>query len=96
VLEEVISELIAAIGDGPRVTAVLLICSDATARRRLAQREIGTGLGWHIERSDVMARKLDRRVPGWVHRVSTDGRAVADIAAEVISLTGWTCQSAGR
>ena len=89
VLEEVISELTAAVGDGPRVTAVLLTCSDATARQRLAQREIGTGLGRHIERSAVMARELDRRAPSWVHRVATDGRAVADIAAGVIALTGW-------
>lgn len=89
VLEEVTSELTAAMGEDPRVTAVLLTCSDATARQRLAQREIGTGLDRHIERSDVMARELDRRAPSWVHRVATDGRAVPNIAAEVIALTGW-------
>jgi AAA domain len=44
VLGRVTGALAAAMGDGPRVTAVLLTCSDATARRRLAQREIGTGL----------------------------------------------------
>lgn len=96
VLQDVISELTAAIGDGPRVTAILLTCSDATARWRLARREIGTGPGWHIERSDLMAGELGRRAPGWVHRVATDERAVADIAAEVISLTGWTAESSGR
>ncbi len=37
-----------------------------------------------------MARRLDQRAPAWVHRVATDDRAVIDIAAEVISLTGWT------
>ena len=37
-----------------------------------------------------MARRLDRHAPAWVHRVTTDGRTVADIATEVISLTGWT------
>jgi hypothetical protein len=25
----------------------------------------------------------------WVHRVATDGRAVADLAAEIIELAGW-------
>ena len=95
VLKEVISELMAAVGEGPRVTAVLLTCSDATARQRLAQREIGTGLDRHIERSDVMARELDRRAQSWVHRVTTDGRAVPAIAAEVIALTGWTGQCSG-
>jgi len=37
-----------------------------------------------------MARRLDHRAPAWVHRVATHGRAAADIAAEVISLAGWT------
>jgi hypothetical protein len=27
-----------------------------TARQRLARREVGTALDWHIERSDLMAR----------------------------------------
>ena len=96
VLGKVTGTLAVAMGDGPRVTAVLLTCSDATARRRLAQRQIGTGLDMHIERSDLMARKLDGCTPGWVHRVRTDGRAVADIAAEVIPLAGWSGECAGR
>ncbi len=87
---KVISALTDAMGDQPRVTAVLLTCSDTTARQRLARREIGAALDWHVERSDLMARRLDQRAPAWVHRVPTDGRAAADIAAEVISLTGWT------
>ena len=90
VLEKVISELTAAMGDSPDVTAVLLTCSDATARERLAQREAGSELDWHIERSDLMARRLDRRARAWVHRVTTDSRAITDIAAQVIALTGWT------
>ena len=61
-----------------------------TARQRLARREIGTALDWHIKRSDLMARRLDHRAPAWVHRVATDGRAAADIAAEVISPAAWT------
>ena len=89
VLPKVMDELVAAMGDGPRLTAVLLTCSDATARQRLAGREIGTALDWHVERSDLMARRLDRRAPSHVHRVPTDGRPVADIAAELIALAGW-------
>jgi hypothetical protein len=27
--------------------------------------------------------------PAWVHRVATDGQAVADVAAEIIGLAGW-------
>jgi hypothetical protein len=90
VLEKVIGELTAAMGDDPQVTGVLLTCSDATARRRLAQREIGSALDGHVERSAQMARRLDRHAPAWVHRIATDERTVADIAAEIISLTAWT------
>jgi hypothetical protein len=95
VLEKVAGRLTSAMGDDPNVTAVLLTCSDEAARRRLAQREIGTGLGRHVERSDLMARKLERDAPSWVHRVSTEDRPVADIAAEVIALTGWVDLLAG-
>jgi hypothetical protein len=83
-------ELTAAMGDDPAVTAVLLTADDTTARHRLAKREIGTALDRHVERSDLMARELDRTVPARVHRVPTDGRPVAVIAAQIITLTGWT------
>ena len=96
VFEKVISELTTAMGDNPQVTAILLTCSDATARRRLAQRETGSGLDWHIERSDLMARRLDSHAPAWVHRVATDSRALTDIAAEIIGLTGWTDEQTPR
>jgi hypothetical protein len=89
VLEKVIGELTAAIGDDPQVTAVLLRCSSGTAHDRLSQREIGTALDWHVERSSLMARRLDEGAPSWVHRVETDRRPVADIAAEIIGLAGW-------
>jgi hypothetical protein len=86
----VVGELTAAMGDNPRVTAVLLVCSDATARQRLAQREIGSALLEHVERGRIAARKLEQAAPSWVHRVNTDDRAIPDIAAEIIRLTGWT------
>jgi hypothetical protein len=76
-------------GDSPRVTAVLLTADDRTARQRLARREIGTALQRHVERSALAARDLDERSPDWVHRVATDGRLVADIATDVITITGW-------
>jgi hypothetical protein len=96
VCEKILGELTTAMGDSPQVTAVLLTCSDTTARERLSQREIGSELNWHIERSDLMARRLNKRAPAWVHRVPTDSRAVPDIAAEVISLTGWTDEQPGN
>lgn len=60
VLPKVTDELTMAIGGSPKLTAVLLTCSDATARRRLAGRETGTALDWHVERSDLMGGRLDR------------------------------------
>lgn len=63
VFEKILSELTAAMGDSPQVTAVLLTCTDTTARQRLAQREIGSELNWHIERSDLMARRLNKHAP---------------------------------
>ncbi len=92
VFEKVLSELTTAMSDSPQVTAVLLNCSDATARQRLTQREIGSELNWHIKRSDLMAHRLNTHAPAWVHRVTTDSRAITDIAAEIIALTGWTDQ----
>jgi hypothetical protein len=83
------AELAAAMGDDPLIHAVLLTASDATARDRLAQREIGTAYDIHVRRSDRAARDLDASVPDWVHRVATDGRDVAAIAREIIAHTGW-------
>ena len=90
VLDKVITDLTAALGGNPHLTAVLLQCTSATASHRLGQREIGTSLNWHLQRSTVMARQLDDDTPCWVHRIDTDQRTVADIAAEIIGLTGWT------
>lgn len=89
VLAEVTNRLTAAMGDDPQVTAVLLTCFDITAHQRLAGREKGTELARHIERSDLMARELDRQVPRWVHRLATDNRIISDLGAEVISLASW-------
>jgi hypothetical protein len=79
-------------GGSPRVTAILLTCSDTTAQRRLGHREIGSALDPHVQRGLVFARELEKSSPSWVHRLGTDDRAVADIATEIIGLTGWTAE----
>ena len=86
---DVVRSLVQAMGDDPLVTAVLLTASDATALERLQRREIGSALDLHLERSRLAARRLEAEAPGWVHRVETDGRPVADVAAEVVALAGW-------
>lgn len=89
VLEPVIWSLTGAMGDQPNMKAVLLCCSDDTARTRLAHREIGGELHLHLERSRAMAQRLAHDAPDWVHRIWTDCRSVADIAAEIIRYSGW-------
>lgn len=89
VLPEVIDRLTAAMGDVPTVCGVLLTCTQDCARERLGRREIGSTLAEHLASSTDMASRLQRAAPSWVHRVRTDDRTVADIAAEVIDLTGW-------
>lgn len=71
------------------VTAILLTADDATVRERLGQREIGTTLDVHLERSDRAARHLETTAADAVHRVATDGRSVPEIAAEIVRLAGW-------
>lgn len=84
------ADLIArAMGGAPRITSVLLTAGDATARRRLTAREIGSQLEPHVARGAAMARRLDAAAPASVVRIATDGRPVTDIAREVIAVTGW-------
>ena len=81
--------LSAALGGEVRGIGVLLTASDETARTRLAAREIGSALDEHVERSARAARELEAQASGSVCRVSTDGRSVAEIARELVALTGW-------
>ena len=82
--------VVRAMGGSAAVHGVLLTATDETARRRLSEREIGTALGVHLRRSATMAAHLDGNAEGWVIRVPTDGRLVADVAALVARVTGWS------
>ncbi|MFJ5726028.1 AAA family ATPase [Streptomyces sp. NPDC093149] len=77
-------------GNGVRVAHVLLTASETTVRQRLAQREIGTQLAAHIERSLRMARHLDAKAPARTVRIPTDGLTVLEIAAQVLRAASWT------
>lgn len=79
-----------AMGSGEtRVTRILLTAEETTVRQRLAQREIGSQLHAHIERSLRMARHLDEEAPGGTVRIPTDGRSVQDIATRVCEVADW-------
>ena len=89
VLPDVIEQLRTAMGDDPKVVAVLLTCTDTTARQRLGQREIGSTLDQHLVSSAEMAALLETGSPRWLHRIATDDRSVSEVAADIIDLTGW-------
>lgn len=79
-----------AMGGGEvRATCVLLTAGETTVRERLAQREIGSQLTAHIERSLRNARELDEKAPAGTVRIPTDGRSVEDIAVDVIKAAAW-------
>ena len=88
-------ELAAAMGDEPKITAVLLTATDETSSARLRGRSQGSDLQGHLDRSNAAARELQLLVPRWVHRRPTDNRSVQDIAADLLTLTGWRANPAG-
>ena len=81
--------VVTAIGSPTRLIRVLLTATDATAAQRLGQRERGTELAIHLERSARAAARLDAEVRADVVRIATDSRSVAHIAADIVSATGW-------
>jgi hypothetical protein len=85
----VLHALLMALGDDPVAHGVLLTASDEVAEARLAQREIGGGLAWHVERSRQVARELEEAAPGWVWRIETDGKSVVDVATTIVGLLNW-------
>ena len=94
VLPDVIEQLATAMGDNPKVTAVLLTCTDTTARERLGQREIGSTLDQHLASSAEMAGVLEVGATGWAHRIATDNRTVSEVAADVIEVAAF--RTSGR
>jgi hypothetical protein len=83
-----------ALGGEVAITGVLLTAGDATIGARLGRREIGSALDIHLERSAMAARHLEVSAGDAVHRVATDGRSVAAIAAEIVRLTEWVTEGA--
>ncbi|MFD8566669.1 hypothetical protein [Streptomyces sp. NPDC059639] len=67
----------------------LLTAEEDTVRQRLAQREIGSQLHAHTDRSLRMARHLDEKAPAGTVRIPTDRRSVRDIAEQVIQTISW-------
>lgn len=81
--------LVAAMGDGPMVTAVLLRSSDEHTRPRLERRNHGAVDYALLEHSASMARRLDQDAPPSVHRIDTDRLGPSEVAGQLVSLTKW-------
>lgn len=82
-------ELAAAMGDAPRVTAVLLQASDSSIRDRLGKREQGDSLAVHLERSARASELLEQRADSSGHRITTDGLDPEGVAARLDALLDW-------
>lgn len=93
VLAETADTFQRAMGADVRIVRVLLTATDETTERRLRGREIGSELERELANSAYKARLLDERAPTDTVRVATDGRTVIDIAAEVLTVTGWVTGS---
>jgi ABC-type glutathione transport system ATPase component len=81
--------LAAAMGDRPRVVAVLLRAGDDTTASRLARRAGGRVPEDQLAHSTRTAGRLDSASPDRVTRIDTDSMAPADVARRLASLTGW-------
>jgi hypothetical protein len=67
---------------GGRVRLLRLVASPRTVAARLAQREIGTGLEWHLQRStEIAASTLGEPVDA--------ERDLTTIARDVLARAGW-------
>jgi len=78
-----------AMGDDPRVTAVLLRAADDVTSSRLARRAGGSVPEAQLAHSTRTAWRLDSASADDVTRVDTDALTPADVALRLASLTGW-------
>lgn len=67
---------------GATIQILRLVAGRETIERRLGKREIGSGLEWHLQRSDEIARAtLGDPVDA--------ERSVVEVASDVLSRSGW-------
>jgi hypothetical protein len=74
---------------GARIRLLRLVARRETVAKRLRQREIGSGLVWHVQRSAEIARST------LGEPVDAEG-TVAEIAGDVLGRVGWLCGPRSR
>ena len=73
---------------GAEVSVCLLTASQRRIERRLGHREVGSALGWHLERSRELEAVLVRAgVEDFV--VSNDDEPVERVARGILARAGW-------
>lgn len=78
-----------AMGDQPRITAILLQASASTVEARLGKREQGESLTAHAERSKVAAARLDAKADRSVQRLDTESLTPHEIALQISTRLKW-------
>lgn len=82
-----VAEIQAAV-PGSVATVCQLRASDETLVARVGRREIGSEYEWHANRAVELAQSLPATAPPDFF-VDTEGRAVPDIANDIVSRVGW-------
>jgi Mrp family chromosome partitioning ATPase len=66
-------------------TCVRLLASDATLTERVHRRELGSDRDGQLERTRRQVVKIDADRRAGITTIATDGRGLADIAAEILA-----------
>ncbi len=82
-------EWIAEAVPGATITYVRLSAEHATRERRLRGRTLGSGFDQEMRASDRAAAFIEEHDRPGMPTVSTDGKTVAEVADEVLRITGW-------
>jgi len=69
---------------------VRLTAERSTRETRLRGREIGSGFEHDLAASDRATAFIEDHDPGGIPRVSTDGKSVVTVSAEVLTAAHWS------
>ena len=78
-----------AMGDQPRITAMLLQASSSSIELRLGKREQGESLVVHLEKSRVAAARLDAKADPSVQRLDTESLTPHQVALQISTRLNW-------
>ena len=76
--------------DADRLRLVRLSASERTLGERVGRREIGSAHDDQLARTLRQANELAEEPAPQARVIATDQRTVADVAAEIVELLGWT------